>query len=149
MGTVLLVLQLIVAIFLVAVILLQRSNGGALSGLGGSTSVNGLLSARGKGNILTRITAILATLFFGLSLALSIYYSHKEIRATSIVDAQPSPISTQVPVADEQNAPAVPVADEAPAEPVEQAPAPAPVEAPAEPVEQAPAPAPIEAPAEE
>ena len=126
MGTVLLVLQLIVAIFLVAVILLQRSNGGALSGLGGSTSVNGLLSARGKGNILTRITAILATLFFGLSLALSIYYSHKEIRATSIVDAQPSPISTQVPVADEQNAPAVPVADEAPAsEPVEQAPAPA------------------------
>lgn len=125
MGTVLLVLQLIVAIFLVAVILLQRSNGGALSGLGGSTSVNGLLSARGKGNILTRITAILATLFFGLSLALSIYYSHKEIRATSIVDAQPSPISTQVPVADEQNAPVVPVADEAPTEPVEQAPAPA------------------------
>lgn len=125
MGTVLLVLQLIVAIFLVAVILLQRSNGGALSGLGGSTSVNGLLSARGKGNILTRITAILATLFFGLSLALSIYYSHKEIRATSIVDTQPSPISTQVPVADEQNAPAVPVADEAPAKPVEQAPAPA------------------------
>lgn len=125
MGTVLLVLQLIVAIFLVAVILLQRSNGGALSGLGGSTSVNGLLSARGKGNILTRITAILATLFFGLSLALSIYYSHKEIRSTSIVDAQPSPISTQVPVADEQNAPVVPVADEAPAEPVEQAPAPA------------------------
>ena len=125
MGTVLLVLQLIVAIFLVAVILLQRSNGGALSGLGGSTSVNGLLSARGKGNILTRITAILATLFFGLSLALSIYYSHKEIRAASIVDAQPSPISTQVPVADEQNAPAVPVADETPAEPVEQAPAPA------------------------
>ena len=73
MGTVLLVLQLIVAIFLVAVILLQRSNGGALSGLGGSTSVNGLLSARGKGNILTRITAILATLFFCLSMALSIY----------------------------------------------------------------------------
>lgn len=137
MGTVLLVLQLIVAIFLVAVILLQRSNGGALSGLGGSTSVNGLLSARGKGNILTRITAILATLFFALSLALSIYYSHKEIRATSIVDAQPSPISTQVPVADEQNAPAVPVAEEqnAPAVPVaDEAPAPAPVE-------QAPAPA--------
>lgn len=97
MGTVLLVLQLIVAIFLVAIILLQRSNGGALSGLGGGTSVNGLLSARGKGNILTRITAVLATLFFALSLALSIYYSRLEVRTTSIVDAQPVETSEQAP----------------------------------------------------
>lgn len=143
MGTVLLVLQLIVAIFLVAVILLQRSNGGALSGLGGSTSVNGLLSARGKGNILTRITAVLATLFFGLSLALSIYYSRLEVRATSIVDAQPAPIEAQVPVAEEQEVPAVPVAEEnAPAPVTEdvdvvveipEAPAEAPKEAPAAP----------------
>ena len=115
MGTVLLVLQLIVAIFLVAVILLQRSNGGALSGLGGSTSVNGLLSARGKGNILTRITAILATLFFALSLALSIYYSHLEIKNVSIIDMRPADVETQVPVAEEQSAPAVPVAEDEPA----------------------------------
>jgi preprotein translocase subunit SecG len=139
MGTVLLVLQLIVAIFLVAVILLQRSNGGALSGLGGSTSVNGLLSARGKGNILTRITAVLATLFFVLSLALSIYYSRVEVHATSIVDAQPAPISEQLPQAEEENVPAVPVAED-------EAPAPAPATAPmaegTAPVEQAPAPAP-------
>ena len=112
MGTVLLVLQLIVAIFLVAIILLQRSNGGALSGLGGGTSVNGLLSARGKGNILTRITAILATLFFGLSLALSIYYSRVEVKSVSIVDIQPAHINEQVPVAEEQNVPTVPVAEE-------------------------------------
>lgn len=121
MGTVLLVLQLIVAIFLVAIILLQRSNGGALSGLGGSSSVNGLLSARGKGNILTRITAILATLFFGLSLALSIYYSRVEVKNVSIVDTQPAPISAQVPVAEET--PAVPVAEESAPAPVEEAPA--------------------------
>ena len=98
MGTVLLVLQLIVAIFLVAIILLQRSNGGALSGLGGGTSVNGLLSARGKGNILTRITAVLATLFFILSLALSIYYSRVEVRSASIIDSQPVETSEQAPV---------------------------------------------------
>lgn len=105
MGTVLLVLQLIVAIFLVAVILLQRSNGGALSGLGGGTSVNGLLSARGKGNILTRITAVLATLFFVLSLALSIYYSRAEVHVASIVDTQPIETSEEVP-ASENSAPA-------------------------------------------
>lgn len=107
MGTVLLVLQLIVAIFLVAVILLQRSNGGALSGLGGSTSVNGLLSARGKGNILTRITAILATLFFCLSMALSIYYSRMEVRSSSILDVPAQPSQEQAPVSE----PEVPVAE--------------------------------------
>ena len=86
MSSVLLVLQLIVAIFLVVVILLQRSNGGALSGLGGDSGIGGLLSARGKGNILTRITAILATLFFALSMAISIYFSRVEVKRTSIVD---------------------------------------------------------------
>ena len=148
MGTVLLVLQLIVAIFLVAVILLQRSNGGALSGLGGSTSVNGLLSARGKGNILTRITAILATLFFGLSLALSIYYSRLEIHASSILDVQTAPVETQVPVAEKQEVPSVPVAEEEILAPVTESAQPQ-----AEvPVQQAPAPvadaAPTEVPAE-
>lgn len=96
MSSVLLVLQLIVAIFLVAVILMQRSNGGALSGLGGDGGIGGLLSARGKGNILTRVTAILATLFFVLSLAISIYYSRVEVKSASILDGT---VATQdVPV---------------------------------------------------
>jgi preprotein translocase subunit SecG len=106
MISVLLVLQLIVAIFLVVVILMQRSNGSALSGLGGDNSVGGLLSARGKGNILTRITAILATLFFALSLGISIYYSRTQVKSVSIVDE----VSTQA----EEQAPAepeVPVAE--------------------------------------
>ncbi|MBR6355784.1 MAG: preprotein translocase subunit SecG [Alphaproteobacteria bacterium] len=85
MSSVLLVLQLIVAIFLVAIILMQRSNGGALSGLGGG-DIGGLLSARSKGNILTRITAVLATLFFVLSLAISIYFSRMEVQQVSVVD---------------------------------------------------------------
>ena len=105
MGSVLLVLQLIVAIFLVAVILMQRSNGGALSGLGGDSGIGGLLSARGKGNILTRITAVLATLFFGLSMALSIYFSRIEVKRTSIVD---TPVAEQNIPAEETPAPAEP-----------------------------------------
>ena len=46
MGTVLLVIHLLVAIFLVAVILLQRSEGGALDGLGGGNGASSFLSAR-------------------------------------------------------------------------------------------------------
>ena len=109
MGSVLLVLQLIVAIFLVVVILMQRSNGGALSGLGGDSGAGSILSARGKGNILTRITAILATLFFVLSMALSVYYSRMEVKTSSILDKASATQTQQIPV---QEAPA-----EAPAEP--------------------------------
>ncbi len=115
MVSVLLVLQLIVAIFLVAVILMQRSNGGALSGLGGDSGIGGLLSARGKGNILTRITAVLATLFFALSMAISIYFSRMEVKRTSIIDTAPAAqTETQVPVETEAPAPVepeVPVAE--------------------------------------
>lgn len=111
MGTVLLVLQLIVAIFLVVVILMQRSNGGALSGLGGDSGVGSILSARGKGNILTRITAILATLFFVLSMALSIYYSHMEVKTSSILDKVPAAQSQQTPAEEAPSEPDVPVAE--------------------------------------
>ncbi len=123
MSSVLLVLQLIVAIFLVAVILMQRSNGGALSGLGGG-DIGGLLSARSKGNILTRITAVLATLFFVLSLAISIYFSRMEVKQVSVVDnvvatqAQ-EPVAENVPAeseTSEQATPSVPATAEAPAE---------------------------------
>ena len=74
MGTVLLVVHLLVAIFLVTLILMQRSEGGALDGLGGGSGASSLLSARGTGNMLTRLTAILATVFFLTSISLSIYY---------------------------------------------------------------------------
>lgn len=111
MGTVLLVLQLIVAIFLVVVILMQRSNGGALSGLGGDSGVGSILSARGKGNILTRITAILATLFFVLSMALSIYYSRMEVKTSSILDKASTAQSQQAPAEEAPSEPDVPVAE--------------------------------------
>ena len=111
MGTVLLVLQLIVAIFLVVVILMQRSNGGALSGLGGDSGVGSILSARGKGNILTRITAILATLFFVLSMALSIYYSRMEVKTSSILDKAQAVQSQQAPAEEAPSEPDVPVAE--------------------------------------
>ena len=114
MGSLLLVLQLIVAIFLVAIILMQRSNGGALSGLGGDSGIGGLISARGKGNILTRITAVLATLFFVLSLAISIYFSRVEVKTTSLADEIASssvPAAAQTDDTSAQSEPQVPVAE--------------------------------------
>ncbi len=62
------VVQALVAAALVGVILMQRSEGGGL-GVGGSPS--GLMSARGAADFLTRATAILATAFVVLSIALA------------------------------------------------------------------------------
>ncbi|HWE46060.1 MAG TPA: preprotein translocase subunit SecG [Caulobacteraceae bacterium] len=68
--TVLLVLLILVSVSMVVIILLQRSEGGAL-GMGGGGG-GGLMTARGAGNLLTRTTAVLATLFFMLSVGLTI-----------------------------------------------------------------------------
>ncbi len=68
MQTVLIVIHLLVVIALVGVVLLQRSEGGAL-GVGGG---GGFMTGRGQANALSRATAILAALFFATSLTMSI-----------------------------------------------------------------------------
>ena len=68
MFTFLLIIQSLVAALMVAVILMQKSEGGGL-GVGGSPS--GLMSARGAADFLTRATAILATIFVVLSIVLA------------------------------------------------------------------------------
>ena len=76
MATILLVIHVFLAIALVIVVLLQRSEGGAL-GIGGSGG--GMMSHRASANLLTRATAILAGLFMltSLSLAMIAGNSHK------------------------------------------------------------------------
>jgi preprotein translocase subunit SecG len=69
MANVLIVAYLLIVIALIAVILLQRSEGG---GLGMGTTSNSLISVRGSANLLTRTTAVLATLFFVLAIALTV-----------------------------------------------------------------------------
>ncbi|MGE5516644.1 MAG: preprotein translocase subunit SecG [Bacteroidota bacterium] len=72
---IILVIHLLLAIALVGVILLQRSEGGAL-GIGGSGG-GGLMTGRQAGNLLTRTTAILATSFFVTSLALALIANNR------------------------------------------------------------------------
>jgi preprotein translocase subunit SecG len=78
----LLLLEILVSLALVAVVLLQRSEGGAL-GMGGGPS--GFMTARGAGDLLTRITWILGSAFFILALALTIL-SGRQRGASSVVD---------------------------------------------------------------
>lgn len=66
--TFLLVVQALVAAAMIAVILMQKSEGGGL-GVGGSPA--GLLSARGAADFMTRATTVLACMFVGLSILLA------------------------------------------------------------------------------
>lgn len=70
----LLSLNILVCLALIAVVLLQRSEGGAL---GGGGSPTGLITSRGAGDLLTRTTWTLFALFLSLSLALTLLGGHQ------------------------------------------------------------------------
>lgn len=94
MFTFLLVVQAIIAAFLVGVILMQRSEGGGL-GMGGSPS--GLMSARGTADFLTRATSVLAVLFVGLSILLAVLAATRHSAAIDTSLARPAPAADAVP----------------------------------------------------
>jgi preprotein translocase subunit SecG len=97
MTTVLLIIHLFVTIALIGVVLIQRSEGGGL-GIGSSQGMGAFMSGRGTANLLTRTTAVLAAIFFGLSLTLALLNRGTSGVGRSILDA-PSTQPTGAPVA--------------------------------------------------
>src|SRR3954447_7414626 len=104
METVVIVIHLMVIIALIALVLMQRSEGGAL-GIGGGGN---FLSTRSQGNVLTRSTAFIAAAFFATSLILGVLSRFGE-KPTSIlehVQSGQAPISA--PAGQAGGAPAAP-----------------------------------------
>jgi len=117
MDQVLLVIHLLIAIALVAVVLLQRSEGGAL-GIGGGGG-GGLVSARGAANALTRLTGWLAAGFFMTSILLTLVARQGDDDASvldTINDVPAITVPSDMDGAD-SDAPAVPMDEAAPAAP--------------------------------
>lgn len=103
-----LIVHTLLAIALVAVILLQRSEGGGL-GIGGGNA-GGLVSARGAADLMTRSTTIIAALFILTSLVLAMLYGQEgktrridssvAAHARALPDAPaPAPTGTSAPFA--------------------------------------------------
>jgi preprotein translocase subunit SecG len=112
MTTILLIIHLLIALALVGVILLQRSEGGALGigggGGGAGGGLGGFMSGRASANLLTRTTAFLAVGFIATSLILAILASNRT-EPTSILD---QPVEAPASAAPEAPAePAAPTAD--------------------------------------
>jgi preprotein translocase subunit SecG len=96
MTSVLLVIHVIIAVALVAVILMQKSEGGAL-GIGGG---GGFMSARGQGNALTKATAILATIFLLTSIGLTVLQSVNRNGNSIIDEIEKQEAATPAPAGD-------------------------------------------------
>ena len=99
MENIILILNIILAFLLVIIILLQKSEGGAL-GLGASQ--DSFISSRSAGSALTKATAIIATLFIITSISLTIM-AQKEISTSSVlerVEEKQDPSEPQIPKSD-------------------------------------------------
>ena len=98
MATVVLVIHLMLAAALIGVVLLQRSEGGALGiGGGGGGGGGGFLTGRGTANLLTRATAVLAAGFFTTSIVLTLL-AQKSAAPRSVFEG-PTAVETTTPVA--------------------------------------------------
>ena len=84
MENILLVLNIVFALILVLLVLMQKSEGGAL-GIG--VSQESYMFSRTAGNFMTKATAIVATLFIVCSLALTIVSRDELIPTTSVLDS--------------------------------------------------------------
>ena len=118
MNTVLLLIHVMVAVALVGVVLLQRSEGGAL-GIGGG-GAGGFMTGRSAGNALTKTTAVLAASFFATSLLLSILAAHQKPASTILPAGQGGLAPLQVPAAPAPASPQAPAAPSAPQAPQSQ-----------------------------
>jgi preprotein translocase subunit SecG len=105
MATILIVIHVMIAVAMIGVILLQRSEGGGL-GIGGGGGMGGLMSGRGTHNLLTRSTAILAVCFMLTSIGLALLSINSGERR-SIIDELPT--EQQAPVEAPATEPSVPV----------------------------------------
>ena len=94
MQSVLIVIHILIVIALVAVVLLQRSEGGVLGSGGGSSN---FMTGRGQANALSRATAVLATLFFVTSILMSIIAGWSRGPHSILTRGPAAPASQQAP----------------------------------------------------
>ena len=92
MQSVLIVVHILIVVALIAVVLLQRSEGGALGAGGGTGS---FMTGRGQANALSRATAVLGALFFATALLMSIISSWS--RAPHSILGGPAPAGQTAP----------------------------------------------------
>lgn len=119
MEIVVLVVHLLLALAIIGLVLIQRSEGGGLGIGGGSGGMGGLATAGGTKDLLTRSTAICAGAFFCTSLLLGILAggSGKEDGLLAALEDAPAPVAADAGVDTSTDVGALPEGTEAEATP--------------------------------
>ncbi len=114
MQDLVIVIHVLAAVALVALVLLQQGKGADAGAAFGGGSSQSLFGASGSANFLTRLTAIMATVFFVTSLTLA-YFLSPAARPVSVTDepaveapAAPAPVKAPAPKQPESDVPQVP-----------------------------------------
>lgn len=115
MSTVLLVILLIISVIMTGLILIQRSEGGALGiGGGGGGGGNGFMSGRAATTSVARMTAILGTIFLVLCLFLNVVFALENQNTGALdnvdneVDGLTSPAESSDEITPLEETPAIP-----------------------------------------
>ena len=105
---VILTAQILTALIMVGLILIQHGKGADMGAAFGSGASQSLFGSRGSATFLSRLTAGFATVFFITSLSLTVLYSSKT--QDSLIEQAPVPVQPveQAPVAPPTGAPEVP-----------------------------------------
>lgn len=99
MANVLLVIQLLLSLALTGLILIQRSEGGAL-GIGGGGGGGGLMSGRSASNSIARMTGIIGAIFLVNAMALAVVFNMENATTSETDDSNavaPLTIDTETP----------------------------------------------------
>lgn len=111
MFSILLVLLIIVSVFMIGLILLQKSEGSGMSGSSAASMFGGVLTGASAGNFLTKATAWLATIFFVLCALLAIVSSKSDISSrqselrNELMQGEPQSSPVQEPLPETAPAP--------------------------------------------
>ncbi len=110
MESVILVIHLLLALAIIGLVLLQRSEGGGLGIGGGSGGIGNLTTAQGAASLLTRLTAIFATGFFITSLTLGVLATRNS-QETGLLEAVSQAVQEKTVEGDELTPPSMPEVD--------------------------------------
>ncbi|VBS78033.1 preprotein translocase subunit SecG [Burkholderia pseudomallei] len=103
------VVQLLSALGVIGLVLLQHGKGADMGAAFGSGASGSLFGATGSANFLSRTTAVLATIFFVATLALTYLGSYKSAPSVGVLGAAPTPAAS-APAASQTPAASAPAA---------------------------------------
>ena len=115
LTTILFAVQILSALAMIGLILVQHGKGADMGAAFGSGSSGSLFGASGSANFLSRFTGVLATVFFVSTLGLAYTSGVRPVGSGSVLDQSPvtAPAATPTPAA--SGAQAIPTAPSAPA----------------------------------